>query len=36
MGTKSFVQIEINGDFTGTSSKMQNRSGVMVYFKSHL
>jgi hypothetical protein len=34
MGTKSFVQIEINADFTSTSSKMQFRSGVFDHFKT--
>jgi hypothetical protein len=32
MGTKSFVQIEINAVFTSTSSKMQFRSGVFDHF----
>jgi hypothetical protein len=32
MGTKSFVQIEINAVFTTTSSKMQFRSGVFDHF----
>jgi hypothetical protein len=34
MGTKSFVQIEINAVFTTTSGKMQFRSGVFDHFKS--
>jgi hypothetical protein len=34
MGTKSFVQIEINAVFTSTSGKMQFRSGVFDHFKS--
>jgi hypothetical protein len=33
MGTKSFVQIEINAIFTSTSGKMQFRSGVFDHFK---
>jgi hypothetical protein len=33
MGTKSFVQIEINAVFTTTSGKMQFRSGVFDHFK---
>jgi hypothetical protein len=33
MGTKSFVQIEINAVFTTTSCKMQFRSGVFDHFK---
>jgi hypothetical protein len=33
MGTKSFVQIEINAVFTTTSGKMQFRSGVFNHFK---
>jgi hypothetical protein len=33
MGTKSFVQIEINAVFTTTSGKMQLRSGVFDHFK---
>jgi hypothetical protein len=33
MGTKSFVQIEINAVFTSTSGKMQFRSGVFDHFK---
>jgi hypothetical protein len=32
MGTKSFVQIEINAVFTTTSGKMQFRSGVFDHF----
>jgi hypothetical protein len=32
MGTKSFVQIEINAVFTSTSGKMQFRSGVFDHF----
>jgi hypothetical protein len=32
MGTKSFVQIEINAVFTSTSGKMQVRSGVFDHF----
>jgi hypothetical protein len=35
MGTKSFVQIEINAVFTTTSGKMQFRSGVFDHFKWH-
>jgi hypothetical protein len=34
MGTKSFVQIEINAVFTSTSGKMQFRSGVFDHFKA--
>jgi hypothetical protein len=34
MGTKSFVQIDINAVFTTTSGKMQFRSGVFDHFKS--
>jgi hypothetical protein len=34
MGTKSFVQIEINAVFTTTSGKMQFRSGVFDHFKT--
>jgi hypothetical protein len=34
MGTKSFVQIEINAVFTSTSGIMQFRSGVFDHFKS--
>jgi hypothetical protein len=34
MGTKSFVQIEINTVFTTTSGKMQFRSGVFDHFNS--
>jgi hypothetical protein len=33
MGTKSFVQIEINTVFTTTSGKMQFHSGVFDHFK---
>jgi hypothetical protein len=33
MGTKSFVQIDINAVFTSTSGKMQFRSGVFDHFK---
>jgi hypothetical protein len=33
MGTKSFVQIEINAVFTSTSGKMQFHSGVFDHFK---
>jgi membrane-anchored protein YejM (alkaline phosphatase superfamily) len=33
MGTKSFVQIEINAVFTTTFGKMQFRSGVFDHFK---
>jgi hypothetical protein len=33
MGTKSFVQIEINAVFTTASGKMQFRSGVFDHFK---
>jgi hypothetical protein len=36
MGTKSFVQIEINAVFTTTSGKMQFRSGVFDHFNSVL
>jgi hypothetical protein len=36
MGTKSFVQIEINAVFTTTSGKMQFRSGVCDHFKPPL
>jgi hypothetical protein len=36
MGTKSFVQIEINAVFTTTSGKMQFGSGVFDHFKSIL
>jgi hypothetical protein len=32
MGTKNFVQIEINAVFTSTSGKMQFRSGVFDHF----
>jgi hypothetical protein len=32
MGTKSFVQIEINAVFTSTSGKMQFHSGVFDHF----
>jgi hypothetical protein len=32
MGTKSFVQIEMNAVFTTTSGKMQFRSGVFDHF----
>jgi hypothetical protein len=34
VGTKSFVQIEINAVFTSTSGKMQFRSGVFDHFKN--
>jgi hypothetical protein len=34
MGTKSFVQIEINAVFTTTSGKKQFRSGVFDHFKN--
>jgi hypothetical protein len=34
MGTKSFVQIEINAVFTTTSGKMQFRSGVFDHFNT--
>jgi hypothetical protein len=33
MGTKSFVQIEINAVFTTTSGKMQFCSGIFDHFK---
>jgi hypothetical protein len=33
MGTKSFVQIEINAVFTTTSGKMQFPSGVFNHFE---
>jgi hypothetical protein len=35
MGTKSFVQIEINTVFTTTSGKMQFRSGVFDHFNEY-
>jgi hypothetical protein len=33
MGTKKFIQTEINAVFTSTSGKMQFRSGVFDHFK---
>jgi hypothetical protein len=36
MGTKSFVQIEINAVFTSTSGKMQFRLSVFDHFESCL